>query len=364
MKKTALLFFALFLAGNLLAQDDDVYFVPSSKSEQQTQTRQRERQIDLPAENTVTYYYDDDTAVSTNNWAEGRGNGGRDVDEYNRRGGDYDRVDTVYAESEAETADAGASGEYTERIVRFHSPRAVVVSSPYYVDYYDLCYDPFFYDPWRYSWYSPWYVGAGWSSWYGGWGFGIGWSWHAGWGWHGWYDPWYAYHWGWGYPHYGWGHGWHGWHNNWAYVPSNARFSGYNGGWRSEGTGRRKARYAAGNSFGTRNAGNRYSGLRNNRYTGTGTTGGRVNNRYGTSPSRGNAVNRGNATTRPSRPATATPSRNNRRSTTTERSVNSNRSNFNSNRSNFNSNRSSFGAPSRSGGFSPSRSGGSRGGRR
>lgn len=65
--------------------------------------------------------------------------------------------------------DGYEDGYFTSRLVRFWSPRVgVYVSSPFYMDYYDLCYDPFYY-----GYASPWY-GWGWSGWYG-WGSWYGW---------------------------------------------------------------------------------------------------------------------------------------------------------------------------------------------
>lgn len=125
------------------------------------------------------------------------GNVVRDVDEYNRRG--------AYAESAAEAND---STDYvdedipemscTERIILFHSPSVgVVISSPYYWDYY---YDPWWYGSWRWPYYA-------WSSWW-------------------WYDPWYP-GWGWGPPYWG--------HVYWPHRPLNVG-SGL-GQWRPGPTG-------------------------------------------------------------------------------------------------------------------------------
>lgn len=167
--------FILFLIGfcaplSLLAQDD-MYFVPS-KSEAK--------------EPVVTY-----TPVEVSRDVV------RDVDEYNRRG--------AYAESAAAIND---SADYvdedapemscTERIILFHSPSVgVVISSPYYWDYY---YDPWWYGSWRWPYYA-------WSSWW-------------------WYDPRYP-GWGWGPPYWG--------HVHWPHRPLNVG-SGL-GQWRPGPTG-------------------------------------------------------------------------------------------------------------------------------
>lgn len=210
MKKSLLLLVACLACLGTYAQDDDVYFVPSSKNK----TVQQEQQTPM---NRSTYTpITDEEQFSESNWAKNRGNNGWDVDEYNRRGKRYrgECSDTVkdnscYDQGYSDGfSDGYEDGSYTSRIVRFWSPRpGVYVSSPYYLDYYDLCYDP-----WYYGYYSPWSWSWGWSGWYG-WGSWYGWrpyySWGWGWGpsW-AWYDPW------WGGP------GWHHHHHYW--YPSNA----------------------------------------------------------------------------------------------------------------------------------------------
>ena len=278
MKKTLLLL--ALCAGTLstYAQDDDVYFVPSSKHKTQTTdsyTADPSSYTEIGGAEQQTY--------QSSHWADHRGNGNWDVDSYNRRGRNYRGQaysDTTTAQrsvtSQRQSYDDGYNdgyedGYYTSRLVRFWSPRVgVYVSSPFYMDYYDLCYDPFYY-----GYASPWY-GWGWSGWYG-WGSWYGWrpyysSWY-GWGWHGWYDPW------WG-PSYAWRP------RDWWY-PSNAH-KGPVGG------------YVA------------YGGSR-----GTGTSNGSYRNTYRPSRSFSSGMNRGNSnrrenyagSTRPSRQFGTQPSR-------------------------------------------------------
>lgn len=193
MKK---LFFVLVLMGvgplALMAQDDDLYFVPK-----------KDAGVKAPAQSPSTreqpvYYVGSD----------------RDVDEYNRRGQFYSTYqelgdsiasdiidfsagnglypDSIYADSLFTMGSDADDFTYTRRMSR-------------YDDFYGW-YDPWYaahwgygaYWPyWRsyYSWYDPWY-----DPWYYG---------YAGWGWagyygyygrYGYYHPWYA----------GWGYGWHG----------------------------------------------------------------------------------------------------------------------------------------------------------
>lgn len=208
----------MMLMGSLViagyAQDDDVYFVPSKKK-QNTQPAEEY----VPNESTYTPITPYDTPNDYDNWADGRENGDRDVDEYNRRyrNDNLDNDSTATDSNWTEPEDY-ANGDCTARLVRFHAPHAgYVVSSPYYADVVDVWLDPWFYDPW----YSPW----GWYSWnYGwyGWNYGWGYGWHYGWGW----SPYWGSYWGpgwawcdpWHHHHHGWGPGWwepgHGHHPN------------------------------------------------------------------------------------------------------------------------------------------------------
>ena len=218
--KKSLWLFAICLGLNSFcawAQDDDVYFVPSSKDK----TEEVEESYDM-APSSYTPITDDERFAESD-WAKGRGNGKWDVDAYNRRGKHYKGGCNDSLKKEKSCYDQGyedgyADGRYTSRIVRFYSPRpGIYVSSPYYLDFYDICYDP-----WYYGYASPWSWSWGWSGWYG-WGSWYGWrpyySWHSGWydpwwGWHGsWYDPWWGPSYGW-YPHYGQGSHW---------IPANAQ---------------------------------------------------------------------------------------------------------------------------------------------
>lgn len=209
---------------NLKAQDDDLYFSPKKKvQEQQTSSTQRS-----------TYY------VGSN----------RDVDEYNRRGKYWSHYQKL------------GSDEQGNDIIQFQKGNGVYPDSVYvdttfvgkYVDMVDADDDYVcsrrlsrwdgYYDPWLYSarWHSPYY-------WYGGWYD----PWYAG----GWYDPWYAGYYGWGYPYYynpyyyaGWGRpyyygGW-GWPGYWGgvYVAHYRPTEGYAGHRTWGGARRGNAGYA------------------------------------------------------------------------------------------------------------------------
>lgn len=231
MKKSLLLLAMCMTSLSTYAQDDDVYFVPSSKD----RTESNDTYTANPGRSSYTPISSDESVFSSSNWANGRGNDGRDVDAYNRRGRNYkgQSADSLGVKQLYDQAydDGYEDGSYTARIVRFWSPRAgVYVSSPYYFDYYDLC---GFYDPFYYGYGSSWSIG--WSGWYG-WGSWYGWRPYYSWGWNSpwynpWYDPWYDpwYGPGWGGPHWV----WHPTH----WLPSNAE-RGPVGGWVSRGGAR------------------------------------------------------------------------------------------------------------------------------
>ena len=335
MKKSVLLLSLLFVMTAGAYAQDDVYFVPkksqkkTSATEQVTYSNNSSYDVITPD---GTYAYDED-----DDWYVGR-NRNKDVDSYNRQG------DTSDAQvSSVDNYDDVADGQYTERIIRFHSPTTLVVLSPYYWDYYDaLWYDPWYSWTWRpyrsWSWYNGWYGG-----WYGGW-----------------YNTWYSpsYYWGWNswyYPRYNhWYGGWYGHprHNDFAWnhrtMPNRPSHSG---GW----GGRRNASYAN-NGIGRNNHGGIGSNRPSSRYNGGG---------IGTN--RNNGV--GNSRNNGGRSFGSADSYNRRGGTTNNNSsrVGNNRSN-NTNRNSGSTNSSSRGrswsgssSNSSSGSFGTSRSSGSSG---
>lgn len=257
------------------AQDDDVYFVPSKKSNptEDVTPRALTPSTVIPLTND-THDYD--------NWAEHRGNGHWDVDAYNRRGAWQEGLRDSLATDSIDDVPT-AEGDCTARIVRFHSPRAgVIVSSPYYADVVDVWMDPWYINPWYspWSWYTPWYD-RWYTSWYGGW---YGWGWSCGWGWNyypGWWYP--GPSWGWGgwHHHHHWYPGWGGGHNYWAgnigprggYVGrygrggayDTARPSGNRSGYTRGNTRNGRYNTTTGNVRPSRNFGNTTNGTRPSR---------------------------------------------------------------------------------------------------
>lgn len=169
MKRIALLLLSIAPVA-LIAQVNDMFYVPKKAVKQENVAK-------MLSTGTAT---DNDWGVADN------GNT-RDVDEYNRRGTatiDAGNVEALLQQQESyeyEYEDVTDDYNYSTRIVRFHSPTTVVVSSPWYYDvyptlgcynYYDYCYDGFW--DWSFGWNSHygWRIGAGWhwpySSWHWG----------------------------------------------------------------------------------------------------------------------------------------------------------------------------------------------------
>lgn len=165
----SLVFFALLLMPTIMmAQDDDLYFVPEKPVKQ--------------SERTVRQYAEPGEVENLTSEEVVYGNSKRDEDEYNRMysysgssqnagGADYADSDTL----DADMYDDSEDFEYSRRIVRFRSPRiGLALSSPFYWDLvysygaYDYLYDSYYYDPffWGYGWNYGWAWGP-WDSWYG-----------------------------------------------------------------------------------------------------------------------------------------------------------------------------------------------------
>lgn len=205
MKQIALTIIALLAAGTAWAQDD-VYFVPTKKA------LEAERQEMLGNSSYDEIAIPAGKAFEHSNWADGRSTGGRNVDEYNRRGTAKYQSDSLKSRNYRDYDDDDYTA--TARIVRFRSPRACIIASPYYYDYYDLG----FYDPWFDDW--AWggrfgypYVSFGWSRglWGASWSLG---GWYSPWYYDSWYGPSYAY---WNSPYYYGGWGWNSWSSPYYY---------------------------------------------------------------------------------------------------------------------------------------------------
>ena len=295
---------------SLVAQDDDLYFVPKKKSVEKVTDN-----YGIPAN---VYYVGSD----------------RSIDEYNRRTKSYYEVigadstlnDTISFSAEKGIYPDSISDEdfkLTKEMSRFDDYRLSDYDA-FWAGYNAGRYDWAWHSPWyysRYGWYDPWYYSR-WA-WYDPWYYGYGWynPWYYG---YGWYDPWY-YGYGWYSP------GYYAWYGS---GRVGRRYVNTIGAGTIRRDGMTHANYRRAGSSGHYANGSRSNELRNRTVNGTNRTG---------------RVNR----------STASRSYENSRTT-----YNNNPGNFSGSRSNGGS---SFGG-SRSGGFSGGGfsgggfSGGSRGG--
>ena len=290
---------------SLVAQDDDLYFVPKKKSVEKVTDN-----YGIPAN---VYYVGSD----------------RSIDEYNRRTKSYYEVigadstlnDTISFSAEKGIYPDSISDEdfkLTKEMSRFDDYRLSDYDA-FWAGYNAGRYDWAWHSPWYYSlygWYDPWYYSR-WA-WYDPWYYGYGWynPWYYG---YGWYDPWYY------------GYGWYslGYYAWYGSGRVGRRYVNTIGAGTIRRDGMTHANYRRAGSSGHYANGSRSNELRNRTVNGTNRTG---------------RVNR----------STASRSYENSRTT-----YNNNPGNFSGSRSNGGS---SFGG-SRSGGFSGGGfSGGSRGG--
>ena len=217
---------------SMLAQDDDLYFVPKKKSSVEVVTDN----YGMPKD---TYYAGSD----------------RSVDEYNRRtkstyveiDGDSTKVDIIDFNGQKGVYPDSLQNEdfkLTKKMTRFEG-YDLTDKAAYWAGYERGRYDWGWHSPWYYrpyDWYDPWYY----NTWYTG-------PWYS--SWYGWYDPWYY---GWGYPYrYGY-YGYYGWRYPVVYYGgSYAHYSpryrsprqSFGGGRSSFGTGDRRTTAGRG-SFG------------------------------------------------------------------------------------------------------------------
>lgn len=271
MKKTVILSaIALLLPlSSMLAQDDDMYFVPKKSTKKQTD---RVRHIEYNNVNPQN------TDPSASDYYAGCG---RSVDDYNRRSAYWSRYTNIGTDSDgndiiefSKWVGIAPDTTYTDSLFAMRQYDAQASNDDYgysvRMSRWDGFYDPWFYayrwgygPHWRYGWYDPWYYGGYYDPWY--WDYV---------GWYGYYDPWYdpwcCYGGYWG-PRYG-GIAWGG--GRPAAGPHQPRFAtvgGGNFGARPHGSGdagvstlaRRNGSmrsYGNGNRFSTREGVNRTTG--------------------------------------------------------------------------------------------------------
>lgn len=177
MKQWILLAAICSLPLQLMAQDDDMYFVPTKEN-----VAKEAENFGMPKK---TYY-------SGSN---------RSVDEYNGRlSSTVTPIDSTGQEVESEdfqyTRQLSRFDDYTPSQAYWDGYRDGRWSSPWYYGrygWYSTWYDPW-YDPWYASWYDPWFYG-GYYGWYSPWHYG----WYSSyyyrpWGYYSWYGPYHRYY--------------------------------------------------------------------------------------------------------------------------------------------------------------------------
>ena len=125
----------LLLAANVAAQEeffDDVYF--SSKSKKNKVQQVESKKVEQPK---LQSSYQVLPAERSGESQEATSVNGRDVDEYNRRYSGVE-VEEPYREDEQTQATPvrRSDNEYTQRIVRYHSPSKVTIAGAAQVDLY------------------------------------------------------------------------------------------------------------------------------------------------------------------------------------------------------------------------------------
>ena len=232
---------AISVATIVQAQDyDDIYYNASSSNSTEAKTSK----VVKPAKTIAVYGEVPETYKVT---ANSNYRIERDVDEYNRRGVDYESDYELDINGDTIFEDAFAN---TRRIERFYNPDVVILSDD--DDLVELYYDEspsinliigsdaYYGSSYGWGWASSYYPWYSWGSYY---------PWRVGW-----YDPWYTfnygwyrpiywggYYWGWGLNHwyhshwwpgyYGWDN-WHPRHNyaDWGHRPRPDRVHSFSGG--------------------------------------------------------------------------------------------------------------------------------------
>ena len=201
----------------MMAQDDDLYFVPKKVVETNHSIADRTGK--------PTYY------IGSN----------RNIDEYNHRGKFRNRYGRIESDS------------LSDDIIDYDSGRAIYSDAIYnYEDDYAYCRRMSRFDDY-YGWYDPWF--------YGHWGYGAYWS--ARWGW---YNPWYYRYYGYA----GWADPWFDpWYYGYTVYRGITGTRNHSGGISPRIEGRRDFTFGNGNrsrSFGSRNDNTRWNRQEDNNF--------------------------------------------------------------------------------------------------
>lgn len=235
MKKIVLFSLMMALPLMVLAQNDDLYFIPKKKADKKEKVTTPAKVVVEKNQAPTTVYAEPVSSAVVVKDVNGKV---RDVDEYNRRYTSKNSEfsysnDTLYIQ-EKPSYEQGewingfegsqADYDYAMRLIRFRSPRfAISVSSPFYWDVISLGYswDWNVYDDGMFAYAFPTFGSHLW------------WDWRFNYSWrYGYYSNWY---WtpGWHYGGY-WGHGWHAphyHHSHWHHFPPHYADGGVGGYW-------------------------------------------------------------------------------------------------------------------------------------
>lgn len=286
--KQFVMFLLLLLPLGMNAQVNDIYYVPKKKVKNAPKNNEGTQQSLQTTQERFTSSTGGGTGIVSE----------RDEDEYNRRytySADAESDEPGYDEAAVYDEQNDVEYLYSSRIVRFHSPRMVVTSSPWYwdvvytsgADNWIVCDDGVYWDVYPSYVYSSWYRPTwsfGWS--YGGWNFCYN-DW--------WWNDW-AFH-----PHHHMGGWWHGHyhhhhHNHFAPHP------GHGGGHHFGHAGNPGRAFRNGTRVASRGSGNSGTMVQrddNKRGQGTAVRRGDNNRRTGgnaaVNGNSGNGVRRGDA---------------------------------------------------------------------
>lgn len=192
MKKWLFLTSVLVLPLSLLAQDDDMYFVPTKEN-----VAKVKKNWGMPSD---TYYSGSNRSVNEYNRAPGT------TQQQSKDVVDFTSAPRSNAEAPMHFRAENQDYQLTRQLERFEGYTAP--SEIYWDGYRDGQWSASWastYYPWYDPWYDPWYYGGYWG-WRYGWGrpgIYVGVSWGRPWGWYGWYHR--PYHYAWHRPYYRYG---------------------------------------------------------------------------------------------------------------------------------------------------------------
>ena len=225
----------LILAGQVFAQDDDIYFVPKKKEKFVDEPRNKDFKNEFTP-NIVEETDKNQSVDSTSNYQ--NDNRQSNYDAYHPNNFDRPSDDDVFTPTDT----VYVIEEHYEYVPTFYNSNPGWTVGGGYNGFFVNQFWPY-YDPWFSPGFNIGFNNWGWNS---GWnvGFNVGWGWNSpywGWGWNspywgwGWNSPYWGWGWGWNSPYYGWGWGNPGWGWNGGHWGNNdfnnggSRYYGHRG---------------------------------------------------------------------------------------------------------------------------------------